>query len=102
MGIGFVGLFVLSKVDYRIFKSYTGIMYLGIIILLVVTRLIGKTVLASVIINGEKEIESLRVVPGIIKNGRPLTMEEKQARDFIDYLNRYNINYKLNYCNIIP
>lgn len=55
----------------------------------------NKTVLAEVRINGEKKVEAVRVIPGMIKSGRPLPMDEKQGRDFMEHLNRYNINFEL-------
>ncbi len=43
MIIGFSGLLVLSRVDYRIFKSYTGILYILLIIMLLSVQFFGKT-----------------------------------------------------------
>lgn len=43
MLIGFAGLFVLSKVDYRIFKSYTGVLYIILIGMLIAVQFFGKT-----------------------------------------------------------
>jgi rod shape determining protein RodA len=41
--LGFVGLFVLSRLDYRMFKSYTGVLYIILILLLLSVQLFGKT-----------------------------------------------------------
>lgn len=42
--IGLVGLFILSKIDYRLLKSYTGIMYLIVVSMLVAVKSFGLTV----------------------------------------------------------
>lgn len=43
MGIGLVGLIILSRIDYRIFQSYSGILYLFVIGMLIAVQLLGKT-----------------------------------------------------------
>lgn len=43
-GIGFIGLLILSKIDYRLFKSYSGVLYLGVIFMLVMVKIIGFSV----------------------------------------------------------
>lgn len=49
LGIGLVLMFVMSKIDYRFLRSYTGIFYLLIIFLLIFVKFIGgKTALGAV------------------------------------------------------
>jgi poly-gamma-glutamate synthesis protein (capsule biosynthesis protein) len=55
----------------------------------------NKTVLATVRIGSQNNIESIHVVPGMIKSGRPFPMDEKQGSEFIESLNKLNINFKL-------
>lgn len=55
----------------------------------------NKTVMAKVAVNSKGEVESVRVVPGTITEGRPLPMDEKQAAEFMEHLDRFNINFKL-------
>lgn len=45
--IGLVGLLVISKMDYRVLKSYTGILYIAIIVMLTAVRIFGFTVNAA-------------------------------------------------------
>ncbi|MGE5630333.1 MAG: CapA family protein [Caulobacteraceae bacterium] len=59
------------------------------------SELCNKTMVATVKVDKEKKIESVKIVPGIIKLGRPFPMEDKQRKEFIEYLNRMNINLKL-------
>jgi rod shape determining protein RodA len=47
MGIGFSLLIVISQIDYRIFKNYTGILYLFLNALLILVRFVGKTTLGA-------------------------------------------------------
>lgn len=42
--IGLVTLFVLSKIDYRLLKSYTGIMYIAVVGMLLAVKTFGLTV----------------------------------------------------------
>lgn len=44
IGIGLIALFLLSRMDYRLLKSYTGIIYLGVIGMLAAVKLFGFTV----------------------------------------------------------
>jgi rod shape determining protein RodA len=46
-GIGIIGLLVVSRLDYRIYKSYSGILYIAIIIMLVAVKVFGFTVNAA-------------------------------------------------------
>lgn len=55
----------------------------------------NKTIMAKVVVNSKREVESVQVVPGIITGGRPLPMDEKQETEFKEHLDRYNINLKL-------
>ncbi len=45
--IGIVGLLVLSHIDYRIYRSYTGVLYIGIILMLIAVKVFGFTVNAA-------------------------------------------------------
>jgi rod shape determining protein RodA len=47
VGIGLIALFALSKIDYRFYKSYTGVMYILVILLLLSVRFFGKTALGA-------------------------------------------------------
>lgn len=47
VGIGFAALFALSKIDYRMYKSYTGLFYILLILLLLSVRFFGKTALGA-------------------------------------------------------
>jgi len=53
----------------------------------------NKTIMAKVRISSDKKVESIEVVPGIIKSGRPMPMDEESGRAFLEQMNRYNINY---------
>lgn len=46
-GIGIIGLLVASRIDYRIYKSYSAILYVGIILMLVAVKIFGFTVNAA-------------------------------------------------------
>lgn len=45
--LGFAVLFIVSKIDYRMFKSYTGVLYILVILLLLSVRFFGKTALGA-------------------------------------------------------
>lgn len=40
-GIGILVLLFLARLDYRMFKSYSGIMYIGVVVMLIAVKLIG-------------------------------------------------------------
>jgi rod shape determining protein RodA len=42
MGIGLVVLLILSRIDYRIFKSYTGILYIAVVLMLAFLAIASK------------------------------------------------------------
>lgn len=43
VGIGLVGMFAISSIDYRILRSYSGLLYILVIVLLVSVQLFGFT-----------------------------------------------------------
>lgn len=45
--LGFAGLIAMSRIDYRMFRSYSGILYIVVILLLLSVRFFGKTVLGG-------------------------------------------------------
>lgn len=47
MAIGAAGLLIFSKLDYRLFKSYTGVLYILLILLLLSVQFFGKTALGA-------------------------------------------------------
>lgn len=47
MIIGFAVLFVMSRIDYRLFKSYSGILYITVILLLLFVRIFGFSVMGA-------------------------------------------------------
>lgn len=55
----------------------------------------NKTIMATVRFDSTGGLKSVEAVPGIIKAGRPVPMEEAQKAEFIDQLNKMNINIKL-------
>jgi rod shape determining protein RodA len=46
-GIGLLGLLIISRIDYRVYKSYSAILYIGIIIMLLAVKVFGFTVNAA-------------------------------------------------------
>jgi len=46
-GIGLIGLFLISNIDYRVFKSYSGVLYIAIIVMLIAVKVFGFTVNAA-------------------------------------------------------
>lgn len=59
------------------------------------SEICNKTIMAVVRYDSTGTLKSVKAVPGIIKWGRPVPMEEEQSREFMDYLNGMNINIKL-------
>ncbi|KUO76850.1 MAG: hypothetical protein APF77_21445 [Clostridia bacterium BRH_c25] len=55
----------------------------------------NKTIMATVRFDKSGKLKSVEAVPGIVKWGRPVPMEEAQGREFMDYLNKMNINIEL-------
>lgn len=55
----------------------------------------NRTVLATVRFDSNGRIKAVEAVPGIIKWGRPFPMDEVQGREYLDYLNKMNINIEL-------
>ena len=55
----------------------------------------NKTMLVTVRYGNKGELKSIDAVPGKIGYGRPVPMEEAQKREFIDYLNKMNVDIKL-------
>lgn len=55
----------------------------------------NKTMMATVRYGNKGELKSVEAVPGMIKLGRPIPMEEPQKKEFIDYINKMNIDLKL-------
>ncbi|HYE84429.1 MAG TPA: CapA family protein [Clostridia bacterium] len=59
------------------------------------SEICNKTVMATVRFDMSGKLKSVEAVPGMVKWGRPAPMEETQGREFLDYLNKMNINIKL-------
>lgn len=55
----------------------------------------NKTVMATARFDKNGRLKAVEAVPGIIKWGRPVPMDEAQGREFLDYLNKMNIGIKL-------
>jgi poly-gamma-glutamate synthesis protein (capsule biosynthesis protein) len=55
----------------------------------------NKTIMATVRFGSNGEFKSVEAVPGIINYGRPIPMAEAQKIEFIEQLNKMNINLKL-------
>jgi len=47
MGLGVIAMFVMSRIDYRFFKSYSGVLYIVVILLLLSVRIFGFTALGA-------------------------------------------------------
>ncbi len=47
MIIGLIGLLILAKIDYRLFKSYSGILYILVILMLIAVRIFGFSALGA-------------------------------------------------------
>ncbi len=58
-------------------------------------QICNKTIMATVRYGSKGELKTVEAVPGMIKSGRPVPMEGSEKQEFIDYLNRMNINLKL-------
>lgn len=59
------------------------------------SEICNKTMLMTARYNNKGELKSVEAVPGIIKWGRPVPVEEPQKQEFIDYLNKMSVNLKL-------
>lgn len=59
------------------------------------SEICNKTIMTTVRYDNKGELKSVEAVPGMIKWGRPVPMEGAEKQQFIDYLNRMNINLKL-------
>jgi poly-gamma-glutamate synthesis protein (capsule biosynthesis protein) len=55
----------------------------------------NRTVLATVRFDRKGGIKAVEAIPGIIKWGRPFPMDEVRGREYLDYLNKMNINVEL-------
>ncbi|MHB1394776.1 MAG: CapA family protein [Clostridia bacterium] len=55
----------------------------------------NKTIMTTVRYDNKGELKSVEAVPGMIKWGRPVPMEEAEKQEFINYLNKMNINLEL-------
>lgn len=55
----------------------------------------NRTILATARFDSSGSIKAVEAVPGIIKYGRPLPMDDAQRRVYLDNLNKLNINIKL-------
>jgi poly-gamma-glutamate capsule biosynthesis protein CapA/YwtB (metallophosphatase superfamily) len=59
------------------------------------TGICNKTIMATVRYDNKGVLKSVKAVPGTIKWGRPVPMEETEKQEFIDCLNKMNINLEL-------
>jgi poly-gamma-glutamate synthesis protein (capsule biosynthesis protein) len=57
--------------------------------------LCNKTIMATIVFDSKGKMKSVEAIPGEIKLGRPVPMEGAQRAEFIDYLNKMNIDIKL-------
>lgn len=55
----------------------------------------NNTIMATVRYEVGGELKSVEAIPGIIKHGRPVPMEEVRKSEFIEQLNKMNINIEL-------
>jgi poly-gamma-glutamate synthesis protein (capsule biosynthesis protein) len=55
----------------------------------------NSTIMATVRFDNKGKMKSVEAVPGVIKSGRPMPMDEAQKLEFINYLNKMNINIEL-------
>ncbi len=55
----------------------------------------NNTIMATARFDSTGTLKSVEAVPGIISYGRPVPMEEAQKTEFIEQLNKMNINIKL-------
>ena len=59
------------------------------------SEICNKTMMATLRYGCNGELKSVEAVPGIIRLGRPVPMEEPQKKEFIEYLNKMNVGLKL-------
>jgi len=59
------------------------------------SELNNKTIMVTARYDKSGKLKVVEAVPGIIKWGRPVPMEPAEGKEFIDYLNKMNINIKL-------
>ena len=59
------------------------------------SQIANKTMLVTLKFNRYKKLASINIKPGLIKYSRPVAMDSNQEKEFIEYLNRLNINFKL-------
>lgn len=59
-------------------------------------QICNQTIMATVRYDENGELKSVEAIPGIIQYGRPVPMEEGPKKQFIEQLNKMNINIELN------
>ncbi len=59
------------------------------------SEICNKTIMATVRYDNKGKLKSVEAVPGMVKSGRPVPMDEVQKKEFIKYLNKMNINLEL-------
>ncbi len=58
-------------------------------------RISNNTIMATAHFDKNGKLKKTEAVPGIINSGRPVPMDELQGKEFVDYLNKQNINIEL-------